>query len=213
MHNSLAPVLDSIYLLSLTCEQFSHAIRTPLSTALGALDDLTTGHVLSAKDIREARQAAQEILDQLDALRIIAMPIEFIPREYDLAQLVEQHFTNSNLQLDILLRPLIVRGDPQLILRMLECLVRYLETHGHGPIIRTTMTANEVELQVFYRCTTQDRHSHLQKAKDYQALVESLYQIESLILRFADLLARLHNTKIGLYNSASKTFGFRIVFF
>ena len=59
--------------LSLLSERASHALRTPLSTCLGALEELLSGYSLEKDELSDARDAAKKMVDTLDFLRQLSM--------------------------------------------------------------------------------------------------------------------------------------------
>ena len=60
--------------LSLLSERASHALRTPLSTCLGTLEELLSGYSLEKDELGDARNAAKKMVESLDFLRQLSMP-------------------------------------------------------------------------------------------------------------------------------------------
>ena len=54
---------------SVTLEQLTHDLRTPLGTCLAVLEDLVAGYELTSEQIRDGRDAAKKMLSILDQLR------------------------------------------------------------------------------------------------------------------------------------------------
>lgn len=121
---TVSPTLDALYLC---CDRFAHAIRTHLGVALGAVEDLAAGIALEPADIKDALQALRQILNALEALRPFSNAPVLNMREFSLTAVVDE----AVAQLSPLARSQTPShrytrtGDPVLLRRALECLIRY----------------------------------------------------------------------------------------
>ena len=86
--------LSDFYVFS---DRLSHSLRTPLSVALGVIDDLAAGITLDSQDLIDASRALRQILHTLNSLREMANPPRFHPEKIPVAHLFTEELRSAFL--------------------------------------------------------------------------------------------------------------------
>ena len=94
-NQSVRVAIQSINLITLIIDRFSHSVRGHLGVSLGVLDDLCLGHQLSLEDIHEARLSLQKLTGSLEALRDLSRQTNFSPEPFDLIGFLCQQIPQS----------------------------------------------------------------------------------------------------------------------
>lgn len=83
--------LETLELLCLLTDRFSHALRTPLGVALGIVDDSAAGVRLTIQDYEDARSALRGMVSVLDAAKDLANPAHYRPIESSLTDFISEY--------------------------------------------------------------------------------------------------------------------------
>ncbi len=184
--------------LSLLSERVSHALRTPLGTCLGVLEDLLAGYELTADEIRDGRDAAKRIQGTLDMLRDIQTDAEE-KRAIALAEV----FADAGIPRAAIsgaIEPVTILAAPNEMACAFRAVWRFLGSKcGDNTALRASVGENGGALEVAFSSPD----GSAKDCESIRALAKIDQSLEAVGLVFAEVIAAEHGATLSLASTAA----------
>lgn len=212
-HHRDSDGLDTLELLYIVCDRFSHSLRTPLGVAMGLIDDLQGGYAPGADEIGDARSALGSMLKTLNSVKDITNQPQYFPERVAVNSVIHgemfaQLFSDPTLKFEIksfLPESLELNLDQKLLFRAVRSVLTYCRSRVNrfpdanaGINIQFKSPARSSRLEIILSC----KHSpgndfqFLSEVRDLRRICRLDQSADSLGLLFVDAVFQLHGGAI-----------------